>query len=163
MFAWKGKSDTSMRVSVVIPVHNEASTLSKVLVEVRKLEPYEVIIVDNGSTDGTKEIALQHNCRVIYYRDSLGNDVGRAIGAREAKGEIVLFLDGDIVMKSEELYNFIKGIRQGHEIVLNNLTWCLLEDETALYDGWKIYVKSLFEQERVCCRIFNCNTTCDKS
>ncbi len=33
------------------------------------------------------------------------------------------FLDGDIVMKSEELYNFIKGIRQGHEIVLNNLTW----------------------------------------
>lgn len=123
MFAWKGKSDTSMRVSVVIPVHNEASTLSKVLVEVRKLEPYEIIIVDNGSTDGTKEIALQHNCRVIYYRYSLGNDVGRAIGAREAKGEIVLFLDGDIVMKSEELYNFIKGIQQGHEIVLNNLTW----------------------------------------
>ncbi len=123
MFAWKGKRDTSMRVSVVIPVHNEASTLSKVLVEVRKLEPYEIIIVDNGSTDGTKEIALQHNCRVIYYRYSLGNDVGRAIGAREAKGEIVLFLDGDIVMKSEELYNFIKGIQQGHEIVLNNLTW----------------------------------------
>ena len=56
---------------------------------------------------------------MIYYRDSL-NDVGRAIGAREEKGEIVLFLDGDIVMKSEELYNFIKGIRQGHEIVLNN-------------------------------------------
>ena len=75
------------------------------------------------ATDGTKEIALQHNCRVIYYRYSLGNDVGRAIGAREAKGEIVLFLDGDIVMKSEELYNFIKGIQQGHEIVLNNLTW----------------------------------------
>lgn len=123
MFAWKGKSDTSMRVSVVIPVHNEASTLSKVLVEVEKLEPYEIIVVDNGSTDGTKEIALQHNCRVIYYRYSLGNDVGRAIGAREAKGEIVLFLDGDIVMKSEELYNFIKGIQQGHEIVLNNLTW----------------------------------------
>ncbi|OPD57928.1 glycosyl transferase [Bacillus anthracis] len=112
-----------MKVSVVIPVHNEASTLSKVLAEVKKLEPYEIIIVDNGSTDGTKEIALQHHCRVIYYNHSLGNDVGRAIGAREAKGEIVLFLDGDIVMKSEELYPFIKGIQQGHQIVLNNLTW----------------------------------------
>lgn len=123
MFAWKGKSDKSMKVSVVIPVHNEASTLSKVLAEVKKLEPYEIIIVDNGSTDGTKEIALQHHCRVIYYNHSLGNDVGRAIGAREAKGEIVLFLDGDIVMKSEELYPFIKGIQQGHQIVLNNLTW----------------------------------------
>ncbi|HDR7433037.1 MULTISPECIES: glycosyltransferase family 2 protein [Bacillus] len=123
MFAWKGKSDKSMKVSVVIPVHNEASTLSKVLAEVKKLEPYEIIIVDNGSTDGTKEIALQHHCRVVYYNHSLGNDVGRAIGAREAKGEIVLFLDGDIVMKSEELYAFIKGIQQGHQIVLNNLTW----------------------------------------
>ncbi|RAS93313.1 glycosyl transferase [Bacillus cereus] len=112
-----------MKVSVVIPVHNEASTLSKVLAEVKKLEPYEIIIVDNGSTDGTKDIALQHHCRVIYYNHSLGNDVGRAIGAREAKGEIVLFLDGDIVMKSEELYPFIKGIQQGHQIVLNNLTW----------------------------------------
>ncbi len=123
MFAWKGKRDKSMKVSVVIPVHNEASTLSKVLAEVKKLEPYEIIIVDNGSTDGTKDIALQHHCRVIYYNHSLGNDVGRAIGAREAKGEIVLFLDGDIVMKSEELYPFIKGIQQGHQIVLNNLTW----------------------------------------
>lgn len=123
MFAWKGKRDKSMKVSVVIPVHNEASTLSKVLAEVKKLEPYEIIIVDNGLTDGTKDIALQHHCRVIYYNHSLGNDVGRAIGAREAKGEIVLFLDGDIVMKSEELYPFIKGIQQGHQIVLNNLTW----------------------------------------
>ena len=123
MCAGTGKRDKSMKVSVVIPVHNEASTLSKVLAEVKKLEPYEIIIVDNGSTDGTKEIALQHHCRVIYYNHSLGNDVGRAIGAREAKGEIVLFLDGDIVMKSEELYPFIKGIQQGHQIVLNNLTW----------------------------------------
>lgn len=47
---------------------------------------------------------------MIYYRDFFGNDVGWVIGVREVKGEIVLFLDGDIVMKSEELYNFIKGI-----------------------------------------------------
>lgn len=123
MFAWKGKCDTSMRVSVVIPAHNEASTLPQVLVEVEKLKPYEIIVVDNGSTDGTKDIALQHHCHVIYYKHSLGNDVGRAIGAREAKGEIVLFLDGDIVIDSKELQRFVKGIRQGHQIVVNNLTW----------------------------------------
>ena len=91
MFAWKGKSDTSMRVSVVIPVHNEASTLSKVLVEVRKLEPYEIIIVDNGSTDGTKEIALQHHCRVIYYNHSLGNDVGRQLALEKQKVKLSYF------------------------------------------------------------------------
>ena len=85
MFAWKGKRGTSMRVSVIIPAHNEASTLSQVLVEVEKLKPYEIIVVDNGSTDGTKEIALQHHCHVIYYKYSLGNDVGRAIGARRSE------------------------------------------------------------------------------
>ncbi|QWH10379.1 glycosyltransferase [Bacillus mycoides] len=112
-----------MRISVVIPAHNEASTLSQVLVEVEKLKPYEIIVVDNGSTDGTKEVALQHSCHVIYYKHSLGNDVGRAIGAREAKGEIVLFLDGDIVIESKELQRFVKGVQQGHQIVVNNLTW----------------------------------------
>ncbi len=55
-----------------------------------------------------KEIALQHHCHVIYYKYSLGNDVGRAIGAREAKGDIVLFLDGDIVIDNKELQRFIK-------------------------------------------------------
>ena len=44
-----------MRVSVIIPAHNEASTLPQVLVEVEKLKPYEIIVVDNGSTDGTKK------------------------------------------------------------------------------------------------------------
>lgn len=112
-----------MKVSVVIPTYNEASTLSQVLVEVEKLKPYEIIVVDNGSTDGTREIALEHNCHVIYYRNPLGNDVGRAVGAKEAKGEIILFLDGDIVIESKELQRFVKGIRQGHQIVVNNLTW----------------------------------------
>ncbi|KFN04203.1 glycosyltransferase [Bacillus clarus] len=112
-----------MKISVVIPTHNEAETLDKILAEVKELKPYEIIVVDNGSTDGTKEIALHHNCHVIYYKDSLGNDVGRAVGAREAKGEIVLFLDGDIVINSQDLQCFVNGIQQGHQIVVNNLTW----------------------------------------
>ena len=91
MFAWKGKRGTSMRVSVIIPVHNEASTLSQVLVEVEKLKPYEIIVVDNGSTDGTKEIALQHHCHVIYYKYSLGNDVGRAMVQEKRKATLFCF------------------------------------------------------------------------
>ena len=55
-------------------------------------------------------------------------------------------LDGDIVIDHRELQRFIKGIQQGHQIVVNNLTWSVyLKDETALYDSWKIYVESLFE------------------
>ncbi|WP_459502203.1 glycosyltransferase family 2 protein [Bacillus sp. C1] len=112
-----------MRISVIIPTHNEAETLGAVLEEVKKLHPYEIIVVDNGSTDRTKEIALDNECHVIHYKHSLGNDVGRAIGAREAIGEIVLFLDGDIVISNYDLQCFVKGIKQGHQIIVNNLNW----------------------------------------
>ena len=91
MFAWKGKRGTSMRVSVIIPAHNEASTLSQVLVEVEKLKPYEIIVVDNGSTDGTKEIALQHHCHVIYYKYSLGNDVDGQLVQEKRKATLFCF------------------------------------------------------------------------
>ncbi|MFI8707655.1 glycosyltransferase family 2 protein [Bacillus sp. NPDC077411] len=112
-----------MRVSVVIPAHNEAQTIGGVLEEVKKVQPYEIIVVDNGSTDRTKEIAEGFGCKVIYSKNSLGNDVGRAIGAREAKGEIILFLDGDIIISHQELLPFIQCIKQGKDIAVNNLTW----------------------------------------
>ena len=161
MFAWKGKRGTSMRVSVIIPAHNEASTLSQVLVEVEKLKPYEIIVVDNGSTDGTKEIALQHHCHVIYYKYSLGNDVGRAIGAR-SEGDIVLFLDGDIVIDHRELQRFIKGIQQGHQIVVNNLTWSVYLKMRPHYTTVGKFMLNRYLNKRACCWIFNRNSTCNE-
>lgn len=82
----------------------------------------------------------------------------------EAKGEIVLFLDGDIVMKSEELYNFIKGIQQGHEIVLNNLTWSVYLKMRPHYTTVGKYMLNRYlNKKEFVVGSFNCNTTCDKS
>jgi glycosyltransferase involved in cell wall biosynthesis len=112
-------------VSVIIPAQNENETIRSVLHEVKKLQPLEVIVVLNGSTDGTREICRSEGCRLFEYPKPLGNDVGRAIGARYAKGDILLFLDGDIPIPSSSLVPFIQAIFNGHHIAMNNLTWSM--------------------------------------
>ena len=55
------------------------------------MKPFEIIVVVNGSSDTTKEIAEGAGCRVVYYEEALGINIGRAIGAKKAKGDILLF------------------------------------------------------------------------
>ena len=114
-----------MNLSVIIPVQNEEATLGAVLEEVVKLKPYEIITVINGSTDKSEEIAKDFGCRTIVYNEPLGVDIGRAIGARESQGDILLFLDGDIVVSAGELTSLVKGLSEGADIALNDLSWTL--------------------------------------
>lgn len=109
--------------SVIIPVQNEEDTIGQVLEEVTKLQPKEIIIVLNGCTDETKKIANLYPCKIYEYSKPLGNDVGRAIGAFHATGDILLFIDGDIPIPCEALAVFIQSIKQGNDLALNNLIW----------------------------------------
>lgn len=107
-------------VSVVIPVVNERRTLARVIRQARVLHRRtEVIVVANGSTDGSVRIAQSLGARVIHYPYPLGHDVGRAIGAREAKGDILLFTDGDIVIPARALLPLVKAVENGVDIALN--------------------------------------------
>ena len=114
-----------MNLSVIIPVQNEEATLSKVLEELLKLEPFEIIAVINGSTDRSGDIAKEYGCRTIVYDEPLGIDVGRAVGARESKGDTLLFIDGDIAVPADELKALLNGITEGADIALNDLSWTL--------------------------------------
>lgn len=108
-------------VSVIIPVWNEHRTISRVLQQVRGIHPQvEIIVVSNGSTDGTKELAEKAGVKVISFAKPLGHDVGRAIGAKEAKGEIILFIDGDIVIPTRQLIPFVQAIKNGVDVALNS-------------------------------------------
>jgi glycosyltransferase involved in cell wall biosynthesis len=108
------------KLSVVIPVMNEKNTIAKVLRQVSGLhDDMEVIVVSNGSTDGTKRIAEQWKATIITYPIPLGHDVGRSIGAKKAKGDILLFTDGDIVIPQEELRKFVTAVQSGADVALN--------------------------------------------
>ncbi|HZG88200.1 glycosyltransferase family 2 protein [Paenibacillus sp.] len=109
------------KVSVIIPVSNESKTIARVICEARHVHPEtEVIVVINGSIDGSNRIAEEMGAKVIFNRDALGNDVGRAIGASAAKGSILLFMDGDIVIPAEQLSSFVTSVENGADVALNH-------------------------------------------
>ncbi|HVC33964.1 MAG TPA: glycosyltransferase [Chloroflexota bacterium] len=89
-----------MYCSVVIPARNAAQTIAEcvlsALSQSAPRESYEVVVVDDGSTDATAAIARSHGVRVIP-QPPLGMAAARNTGARVARGEVVLFLDADCV------------------------------------------------------------------
>ncbi|MEO3946937.1 glycosyltransferase family 2 protein [Gorillibacterium sp. CAU 1737] len=123
--AGRSGSDTGMGqaapiVSVIIPVMNEARTLARVLKEAKRVHPRtEVIVVLNGSNDGSERIARGAGVRVLHFPEALGHDVGRAVGAEAARGDILLFLDGDIPVAAPQLKPFIRAIQRGTDVALN--------------------------------------------
>ncbi|MFB5761725.1 glycosyltransferase family 2 protein [Paenibacillus medicaginis] len=108
-------------VSVIIPAMNEGRTIGRVVQEAcRVSHPVEVIVVDNGSADNTAALAAAAGAKVIRYAEPLGHDVGRRIGAEAAAGEILLFLDADMVIPAAELQPFIESVMRGADVALNS-------------------------------------------
>jgi hypothetical protein len=93
-----GQAVGGKRLSVIIPAQNELRTIGKVIAELKYLEPWEIIVIVNGSTDRTGEAVRLCGATTITYAEPLGTDVGRAIGAYAATGDILLFVDGDFVI-----------------------------------------------------------------
>lgn len=99
-------------LSIIIPTLNEENYLSLLLDSIKNqnFSGYEIIIADAGSKDKTLEIAKKYNCQIVK-----GGSVaqGRNAGARVAKGNLLLFLDADVVLNSsnflEELLNDFKN------------------------------------------------------
>ncbi|OKP71463.1 glycosyl transferase [Paenibacillus helianthi] len=108
-------------VSVIIPAMNEAGTIAKVIAGARGVHPRcEVIVIVNGSADHTADIALSLGAQVILFEQPLGHDVGRSIGAEAAKGEVLLFTDGDLVIPASQLRPFVAAVSQGTDVALND-------------------------------------------
>ena len=102
-----------MRVSVVIPTYNEAGSIALVLGEIPASLVTEVLVVDAGSTDGTREIAAAHGARVIVEpRRGYGRACLTGLAAADAP-DTVVFLDGDYSDRPRELGRLIEPIREG--------------------------------------------------
>lgn len=103
-------------LSIIIPTRNRSSLLKKTLASISNQtaskESFEVIIVDNGSSDNTKDISMSFKDAFInfkyIYKEEPGLHVGRHAGLKAAKGEILVYADDDI----EALATWIEGIRE---------------------------------------------------
>ena len=119
-----------MKLSVVIPTYNRKDNLIEGLemLSWQSYKDFEVVIVDDGSTDKTKEAVEETNfpLRINYFfQNNKGPSSARNLGVRKAKGEIILFIDADIVCSENLLEEHIKSHKKGGEdlVVLGYMEW----------------------------------------
>lgn len=109
----------SLSYSIVIPARNEAASLSSLLPNLKKLYPTaELIIVDDGSTDHTNELALQYGTPVVRHAQSLGNGAAIKSGARAASGDVIIFMDADGQHQPEDIQKLIDMLDSGYDMVV---------------------------------------------
>src|SRR3989338_4669473 len=86
-----------MKVSLIIPAYNEQNTIAKVIETAKKVRHIdEIIVVDDGSTDTTKEIAKNHEAKIFSHKKNLGKGSAISTGIQHAKGDVIVFIDADL-------------------------------------------------------------------
>ncbi|PJE76482.1 hypothetical protein COV05_03890 [Candidatus Uhrbacteria bacterium CG10_big_fil_rev_8_21_14_0_10_48_16] len=104
------------RISVIIPTYQHAKTLPRVLdsVKAQSRLPNEIIVVDDGSTDRTKEVLKPYMPDITYlYQANQGAPMARNAGFAESTGDLVIFWDADVVGESCMLESLERALN-GH-------------------------------------------------
>lgn len=99
-------------VSIIVPVKNGEMTLESCLRSVKRsyYKNIEVIVVDDHSTDASAAIARRHHCTLLEVRDGKGANNARNFGARHAKGDLLVFIDSDIVVARETILGIVETL-----------------------------------------------------
>lgn len=114
-------------LSVVIPLYNEEESLMELSLSLKRVFDllkcnYEVIFIDDGSTDGSFEKIKEINKRNSRYhciklRKNYGKSAALSAGFREAKGDIIITMDADLQDDPNEIPELIKSINTGYDLV----------------------------------------------
>jgi GT2 family glycosyltransferase len=93
------------RISVVMPVYNAESTLAECLTRLcsSSFPDFEVVLVDDGSTDQTRVIAANFPVRVVPSPGRVGPAAARNVGAQAARGDILFFIDSDVMVRPDSV------------------------------------------------------------
>lgn len=110
------------RVSVVIPTYNRAKTLKRALDSVfaQTFKPFEVIVVDDGSTDLTSKLLDEYSDRVkVIYQKNSGVSSARNIGVKNSTGDWIALLDSDDSWKRDKLKKQIEFHRENLDVKIS--------------------------------------------
>lgn len=108
------KTPSPLNVSVIIPTYNESTVLAETLSRLKQHHPFETIIGDGGSEDGTIEIARDYKVTVI--RSEKGRAAQMNAAAEEARGDLLLFLHADSYVDPKGYQKMVDTMIQGSYI-----------------------------------------------
>jgi len=105
--------------SIIVPVYNEAENLQKLLGQIHALglPDCEIIVVDDGSSDGSADIAMAAGAHVVRHPYNIGNGAAVKSGMRAATGRWIVLMDGDGQHKPEDIPKLLAGAETFHMIV----------------------------------------------
>ena len=112
-----------MKLSVVIPVFNEAATIREVVARVQAVDvPKEIIVVDDCSTDGTatilKSLPPSHDIVLIFHAVNRGKGAALRTGFAAATGDIVIIQDADLEYDPKDYSKLLRPIQDGRADVV---------------------------------------------
>jgi glycosyltransferase involved in cell wall biosynthesis len=110
---------SSCEISIIIPVFNEAESLSELLNKILALHlpGSEIIVVDDGSTDGTADVAMKTGANVVRHPYNIGNGAAVKTGIRAARGTFLVLMDGDGQHKPADIPNLLADANKYHMVV----------------------------------------------
>lgn len=106
-------------VTILIPAFNEAAVIGKVLQDIRDVDlgDVEILLIDDGSTDGTADVARAAGARVIRHPYNVGNGAAVKTGLRNARGRFLVLMDGDGQHKASDLPALVRGLEEYDMVV----------------------------------------------
>lgn len=112
-----------MKLSIIIPVYNERETIVEILRQVRAVDlPKEIIVVDDGSTDGTREVLRREEGKeetvVVYHDKNQGKGAAIRTALGRAAGEVVIFQDADLEYDPQDYGRLLQPILEGKSKVV---------------------------------------------
>jgi glycosyltransferase involved in cell wall biosynthesis len=108
-------------ISVVIPAYNEEKTIGSVIEETIMVMdslqmPYEIIVVNDGSTDNTERIASTYKATVLSHDENRGKGCAVRRGFQQAQGDIIVTIDADGAHKPKEIPDLVEPLLNGTDI-----------------------------------------------
>src|SRR3989344_7076282 len=103
------------KISIIIPAYQHAKELPKCLESIfaQTLKPFEIIVVNDGSTDNTAEVLERYKNRVkIIAQENKGANSARNRGFDESSGDFVIFCDADIIIQPACLEKMVQEVQE---------------------------------------------------